>query len=300
MTVADDRVADFASEIDQPERQYATTCLEAAERMPALVGDAERLSCAVQPIMLLVLKLCLGDRPGESIDADAAWAAAAAFARREVLAHRDAGFDVASAARNLALIDRIHTLIGDWPEPDWSNAVIDRVNRTADARRRGSARGQYLSEARDRENESTGPTAGWLLRHPRDHYFLEALRVVSDARLSTCLEEWVSALDPSYDALRAQDWSFELSHAGLVVEARVMGPPLQTWTEPIRAMVLATDRGGAASCSVLALRQVKDPSAPFDGKLCSMLSEERWLICGNRLDDSSVLVGDGTRRIKKG
>jgi hypothetical protein len=299
MTVADDRVADLASEIDRWECEYATGCLEAAERVPAVVGNAERLSCAAQPIMLLVLKLGIGDRTGEGVDNDADWAVAAAFARRVVLAHRDAGFDVASTARNLALIDRIGTLVGDWPEPDWSHAVVDRVSRTADARRRGRARGECLSRVRDRENQSTGTTAGWLLRHPADHYFLQALRVVSDAQLSAYLKDWVAALDLSYAALSAQDWSFELSNASLVAKARVIDPPPPDWTEPIRATVLTTDRGGAPSDSVLALRQVADPQAPFNGRLCSMLADEHWLICGDRLDDSSVLVGDGTRRLQR-
>jgi hypothetical protein len=298
MTIADDRVGDFAGEIDKWERGYATACLEAAERVPAVVGNAELLSLAAQPIMLVVLKLGIGESPGECVDKDADWAVAAAFARRVVLAHRDAGFDAAPTARNLALIDRIGTLVGDWPEPDWSNAVVDRVSRTADARRRGGARGEYLSTARDRENQSTGATAGGLLRRPADHYFLKALRVVSDAELTAYLKEWVAALDPSYEALGAQDWSFELSHAGLVVEARVLDPP-PDWTEPTRALVLAADRGGAPRNSVLELRQVADPHAPFNGRLCSMLADEHWLICGDRLDDGSVLVGNGTRRIQK-
>ena len=55
----------------------------------------------------------------------------------------------------------------------------------------GRARGQQLSNDRKPETASTSTTAGWLLRHPSDHYFSKALEVVSDPLLRTALSEWV-------------------------------------------------------------------------------------------------------------
>lgn len=181
----------------------------------------------------------------------------------------------------------------------WCDAVADGVRRTADACRDGRARGQQLSDDRKPETASTSTTASWLLRHPSDHYFSKALEVVSDPLLHTALSEWVAAVDPSYSALATRDWSIEQSRTDLLAEARVTDAPPTNWTEPAVAMVLNSYRGSIAPGSKLALRQVADPIAAFNGKLFAMLSGERWLVCGDRLGDGSILVCDGTRRIQK-
>ena len=85
----------------------------------------------------------------------------------------------------------------------------------------------------------------------------------------------------------------------VLAEVDVIDAPVANWTEPVSAMVLKSHQGDTALGSTIALRQVADPLAAFNGKLFSMLSGEHWLVCGDRLDDGSILVRDGTRRVQK-
>lgn len=298
MTVADHYVAELAGELDGWGREHAAECLEVVRGWPTGVAQAGLLFYAASPIMLLVLKLGHGDIPGVYLEADAEWATAAAFARQEVLAHQAAGLDHGTVARSLALINRIDSLIGDWPEPDWSALTAARVEGGLEARRSGRARGERLRQERAEERERKPGSAGWFLRHPTDHYFRIALDAVDDPDLWTPLSEWISDFDASYTKLAEQDWSAEESQVGLVAEVRITGPQALKWAEPIRAVVIHQRAGDAPPGSPLDVCQVADPDAQFNGKLVSTLPQERWQICGHRRDDGSILIQDGTRRLQ--
>ena len=210
-----------------------------------------------------------------------------------------AGSDGASTARNLALIDRICALLGDWPEPDWSMSSSFASNqppRHAGAVEREDSSSAKPASARTRRRAR--PLAGDPLRHPSDHYFSKALEVVSDSLLPRC-NEWAAALGSSYGALTTQDWSTEQSPVDVLAEVGVIEAPVADWTERVSPRVLKSQQGDTAPGSTLALRQVADPLAAFNGKLFSMLSGKHWLVCGDRLDDGSILVRDGTRRVQK-
>jgi hypothetical protein len=298
MTVADEFVSELADELDGWRREIAAGCLEAAERLPTGPAEASLLFDVAMPIMLLAVKLGKGDLPGSDLEVDAGWATAAAFARQEVLARQAAGLDHGTAARSLALIDRINALTGDWPEPDWSAATAARVSESMQARRSGRARGQQLRQNRAPEPESEPTTAGWFLRHPTDQRFRIAFNAVRDPGLRAPLGEWISALNASYTTLAKQDWSTEEAQADLVAEVLVTDAQAPRWVEPAKAVVLYGHAGDVQLGSTLAVCQVADPDAQFNGTLVSTLPQERWQICGHRRDDGSILVTDGTRRLQ--
>jgi hypothetical protein len=298
MTVADDYVSDLADELGGWSHEYVADCLEAAEQLPSGLAEASLLFHAARPIMQLVIKLTTGELPGSDLQADAGWTTAAAFARQEVLAHQAAGLDHGTAARSLALIDRINELIGDWREPDWSAATAARVNGSMEARRSGSARGEQLRQDDALERKSEPVTAGWFLRHPTDQYFRRAVDAVHDPGLRAPLSEWISDLDASYTTLAEQDWSAEESHADLVAEVLVTDAQAPPWATPVRVMVLHRHAGDAQPGSSVAVCQVENPDAQFNGTLVSTLPQERWQICGHHRNDGSILVSDGTRRLQ--
>jgi hypothetical protein len=62
--------------------------------------------------------------------------------------------------------------------------------------------------------------------------------------------------------------------------------------------VLHRHAGDAQPGSTLAVCQVENPDAQFNGTLVSTLPQERWQICGHRRDNGSILVSDGTRRLQ--
>ena len=119
-------------------------------------------------------------------------------------------------------------------------------------------------------------------------------------RMQVCghlFSEWISDLDANYTTLAEQDWSAEETQADLVAVVRVTEPRAR-WVEPVQAMVINRRAGDAQPGSTLAVCQVADPHAQFNGTLVSTLPQECWLICGHRRDDGSILVGDGTRRLQ--
>jgi hypothetical protein len=297
MTVADDYVSELAEELGGWSREFAAGCLEEAERLPTGLAEASLLFDVATPIMQLVIKLTNGELPGSDLQADAAWATAAAFARQEVLVHQAAGLDHGTGARSLSLIRRINALTGDWQEPDWSAATAARVNGSMEARRSGYARGQQLRQGHALE-ASEPVTAGWFLRHPGDHYFRRAFDAVHDPGLRAPLSEWISVLDANYTTLAEQDWSTEESHADLVAEVRVTDPQAPRWLEPVQVLVLHRHAGDAQPGTTLSVCRVENSDAQFNGTLVSTLPQERWQICGHRRDDGRILVSDGTRRLQ--
>ena len=167
-----------------------------------------------------------------------------------------------------------------------------------EARRSGRARGPAASPGPCGRAGEEPVTAGWFLRRPRDQYFRRAFDAVHDPGLRAPLSQWISGLDGSYTTLADQDWSAEESRAELVAEVRFTEPQATRWLEPAQAMVLHRLAGDVQRGSTLAVCQVENPGAQFNGTLVSALPRERWRIYGHRRDDGSILVSDGTCRLQ--
>lgn len=101
---------------------------------------------------------------------------------------------------------------------------------------------------------------GWLLRHPADHDFRQARAAVSDPWLSGHLDEWISAADPSYSALAAQDWSAEEDGADLVVEVQLRDPVPLDCKEPAPAGAVTSHRSSASSAQNCGYARSKIPT----------------------------------------
>jgi len=82
----------------------------------------------------------------------------------------------------------------------------------------------------------------------------------------------------------------------IVWEARVLNAKAGAPRKGVRATVTAL-RGDLARFQEVALRAVKDPDRPFDGQLMSVLTEEGWLICAGHLEDGTMVLFDGARRL---
>ncbi len=163
--------------------------------------------------------------------------------------------------------------------------------------RQGRRRGAELRRAHRPEELERPPVAGWLLRHPADHYFRRARITLTDPPLCAPIDAWIAAFAPSYTALAGQDWSAEHTRADLVAEIQLLQPVPDDWNEPVVAAVLATHRGSAPDGATIALRQVADPDAVFNGRCIDLLSGEGWLIWAHVCNDGTFVPGDGTRRI---
>ncbi|HEY5317993.1 MAG TPA: hypothetical protein VIJ20_08430 [Solirubrobacteraceae bacterium] len=296
MTIADDHLAEVGSGMDAWDLEHARALLESVERLPAHLREALVLREASDLVMSLVIKLVAWGEPGVDAARDADWAVSAAMARRSVLTYRAAGLDGAVADSDLALLDRICSLIGSWPEADWAGAVGRRVEELVDARRRGRERGEQLRPSRRPGEQSSVPALAWLLRHPADHYFWRARANISDPWLCAHIDERIADFAPSYEAMADQDWSAEESRSDLVVELEILDVP-PGWKEPVETVVVATHRGGAAIGPELPLHLVADPDAQFNGMLISLLRGERWLTCASLRKDGTALPEDGTRRL---
>ncbi len=99
VTVADDHLAQIGAVLDDWDRDDAG--LPAHNPLPESVERAYALLEALQPIIRVATKLGVGPAPGAPDEVDASWAASAALARRDVLAHQTAGIDRGLAANNL-------------------------------------------------------------------------------------------------------------------------------------------------------------------------------------------------------
>ncbi len=174
----------------------------------------------------------------------------------------------------------------------------DRVSELVDARKRGRQRGIELRKLRE-SDPSTDPQdhvpIGWLLRHPTDYWLRQAAPTVADFECRTLIEAQIELLAPNYQQLCELDWSAEEAAAQIVCEAAVPHAKQGASREAMRAIVTAAFKGNLAIDQQVALRTVDDPDGPFNGKLMSVLSGERWPICADHLEDGTQLPLDGTR-----
>jgi hypothetical protein len=133
VTVADDHLVEIGpADFDAWDYEHAIQLLERAQALPDAARDAHLLYGAAHPIVHFMISLRAHGLPGSELARDAPTAASVAFARRTVHANRSAGLNGRSAERNLRLLDRICSLIGEWPEPEWSETVRRTVERFED------------------------------------------------------------------------------------------------------------------------------------------------------------------------
>lgn len=298
VTVADDQLARIGSVLDDWNREEAG--LPQRGRPTDSVEQAYGLVEALQPIIAVTLKLGIGPAPGVAPDEDATWAVSVALARRDVRTGQAAGIDHGLAANNLRLLERVDALIGTRDDPGWDQLVRDRVSELVDARTRARQRGLELRKRRESHPLADLPEpvpVGWLLRHPTDYWLRQAAPTVADLECRTLIDAQIELLAPNYQHLRELDWSTEEAAAQIVCEAAVLHAEQGASRQPIRAIVTATFKGDFALDQQVALRTVEDPDGPFNGKLMSVLTGERWLICADQLKDRTLLPLDGTRRL---
>lgn len=254
---------------------------------------------ALRPINSITIKLGVGPAPGSDPDEDATWAACVALARRDVLAHQTAGIDHGLAANNLRLLQRVDVLLGARHTPGWDQLVRHRVSELVDARKQGRQRGMEFSRLRESdpsaERQEQLPV-GWLLRHPTDYWLRLAAPTVADFECRRLIEAQMDVLAPLYRLFCELDWSAEEAAADVVCDVRVLNAERGALREAVLAIVTALFKGDVALDEQVALRAVEDPHGPFNGKLMSVLTGERWLICADQLDDGTLLPLDGTRR----
>jgi hypothetical protein len=303
MTVADDYLAQIgAADFDAWEHEDAAQFVAGAKSGPRdrrndAVREARLLSTAAQPVVQFIISLPVAGMPGVDLARDADLAASAAFNRRTVLSYQSAGLNGRFAERNLRLLDRVCALIGQWPEPDWSETVRRRVERLGEARRAGRERGKRLREAGRMPDPPSEPSVAWLLRHPGDHWFRHARPAITDAMLGAMIDDWIAEFAPSYATLAGEDWSAEEGKADLVADIALAEEVHSGWNQPVRAVVLDKRQGSVQIGSELPLRLVPTGDGPFNGTLIAVLPGEHWRTCGSLLADGSLLPADGTRRL---
>jgi hypothetical protein len=296
VTVADDHLARFGAVLDDLDREDAPWDVD--QSVPDCAREALASFEALRPIIPIVLELGFAGAPGAEADADASWAARIALARRQALAVQAGGIDHGLALDNLRLLDRIETLIGVWPE-DWGDVVRCRVQGLVDAAQRGAQRGTELRQSRQHPEVEDGPSVGWLLRHPTDHWLRAALPTVSDPVSRVLIEAQIATLAPSYQALCRLDLSGEEAEADTICEIQIVDASPGRWEEPASAVVIAAIKGDAPVGEHISVRLVEDPGGPFNGTLVSFLPDQRWRICARMLEDGSFLPLDGTRRLAR-
>jgi hypothetical protein len=297
MTVADDHLAEVGADLDGWAVEATRDLLASVADSPAHEREALLLRWASLPMMSSVIRLTGGPPPGWNHADDAEWAASLALARRQVLANRSAGLDAGMTDRSLRLLGWLQTRIRAWPEPEWQADVRHRVEGLVEASRRGRRRGQQLRHDRGQKRPPQ-TEAGWMLRHPADHYFWQARTRATSPDLREQLDEWITAFAPSYQALVDQDWTAEQNRADLVVELQLNDDVPPDWTEPAPAVVRAVHRGNITPGSQLRLGRVEDPDAAiFNGTLVSLVAGESWLVCARDSVDGTLIPVDGTRRL---
>ncbi len=295
MGIADVYLAEVGAPADEWERESVAELVEYLRDVPALVRDEELLRAAAHPVVTFMIKFALGLWPGTDPSQDADWAATAALARCEIAVQRDVGIDTGLGDLNLGVLEWIEARIGRSEDQGFASLVRASVDGLLDAGWRGRERGRKLSEAREPQTLTVVDAAGWLLRHPGDHYFRLARAIASDDRLCELLDAQIALLASSYDRLAAQHDAH--NQAELILELGVLAPVGSGWVEPVATTVLAADVGDVSAGDHLGLRLVADPAATFNGKLISVRAGERWLICAHRLQDGTIVPHDGTRRI---
>jgi hypothetical protein len=300
MSVADSYLVELGAPADAWAREAAVTLMESQRADPDVVFDEERLLAAAQPMFRFMIRFAAGLRPETDVAEDVTWVATAALARRQVAINSEAGIDGGMADLNLAVLDWIDSRIGGGGDRDFRSRVREEIDGLLDASRRGRQRGAELRALREREGRpdplsSSSTTAGFLLRHPNDHYFRAARAAVSDEDLCELLDAQIAVMAASYDRLIAGTSSCDKGE--LVVELQVGDTPHHGWTEPVPTTVVAVAVGAATVGDQIGLRLVAGPDAAFNGTLISVRAGERWLTCGDLLQDGTIIPRDRTRRV---
>jgi hypothetical protein len=294
VSVADDELAEVASELDAWDREDPSSWAF-DDRLPECAREGLALLEAVRPIIPIVLKLGAGQEPGADATEDASWAASIALARRTVLAQLAAGIDHALGSDSLRLLNRLDAMVGEWSE-DWEDVSRRRVRELVDAGRRGRQRGQELREQRHDIEPHSHFNIGWLLRHPTDHYLRLATATVADSEMRVLIENQIARLAPSYQELCDLNWTTEEAVADVICEMQVLATSPGSWTKPMSALVTMPIKGNTSIGEQITVRLVERLGGPFNGTLVSFLAGERWLTCARELEDGTLLPLDGTRR----
>ena len=299
MTVADAHLAEIGpADFDAWDYEHGSQLIEQARTLPDAARQAHLLYWAARPLVHFMISLPVHGLPGAELARDATTSALAALNRRTVHAYRCAGINGRFAKRNLRLLDRICSLIGQWPEPEWTATARRRVEQLAKAKRRGRERGQRLRNARpERDRAPKPPHIPWMLCHPNDHWFRRASPSIIDPVIAAAIDEWIAEFAPSYATLAGADWRAEESSADVVIDIQLHVQITPDWNEPLPATVDAQHRGSIQSACEVRLHQVPVGDGPFNGTLLSVLPHERWRVCGSLLADRSIVPEDGTRRL---
>ncbi|MGI8712739.1 MAG: hypothetical protein ACR2NR_06050 [Solirubrobacteraceae bacterium] len=298
MGIADRHLVEVGAPCDAWDREHAVTIAQWLRDADPVVGDVELLHHAAHPVTMFMINLMLEQWPGTDASADAELTAAAALSRRQIVVFRAAGIDGGMADLNLAVLDWIGARIRGQDDPEFASLVRERVDGLLDAGRRGRERGRRLRESSGPSEAptSSSTSAGWLLRHPTDHYVRSARAHATDDRLCALLDGQIDLLAGSYARLAAGHVAID--QAELVVELEVLAPVAHGWSEPVATTVLATQTPSVSVSDRLGLRLVPDPDAKtFNGTLISVRGGERWLVCAHRLPDGTIVPDDGTHRI---
>jgi hypothetical protein len=297
MGIADIHLAEAGEPRDEWDREHAVEIAQWLRDADPVLRDAELLYWAAQPVIGQMIHL-MHRWPGTDASEDAELTAAVALSRRQIVVFRAAGIDGGMADLNLAVLDWVDAQMQWRDDPEFASLVRARVDGLLDAGRRGRARGRMRRQTSSspKAPRSSSNLAGWLLRHPTDHYFRSARANSTDNRLRALIDAQIDLLGDRY--VRLADGHVATNQAGLVAELEVLAPVAHDWREPVATTVVATQTLSVSIGDQLGLRLVADPDAEtFNGTLISVRGGERWKTCAHRLKDGTVVPDDGTRRI---
>ncbi len=297
MGIADVHLAEVGAPCDEWDREGAVKIMQSLSDADPVLRDAELLYWAAHPVVRLMIDVMLDRSPAIDVSEAAELTAAAALSRRQIAVFRAAGIDGGMADLNLAILDWVDAQAEVQDGPEYALLVRERIDGLLDAGRRGRERGRRLRQSSEaRRLPKSSFSAGWLLRHPTDHYFRSARANTTDDRLSAVIDAQVDLLADSYQRLTARQ--IDTNRVELVVELEVLAPVGHGWTEPVATTVVASQTPSVSVGDRLGLRLIPDPEATsFNGTLVSVRGGERWLTCAHRLQDGTIVPEDGTRRI---
>jgi len=297
MGIGDLHLAAVGAPCDEWDREHAAEIMQSLPDADPALREAELLYWAAHPVVRLMIDLMLDRSPATDVSEAAELTAAAALSRRQIAVFRAAGVDGGMADLNLAVLDWVDAQANGQDGPEYALLVRERVDGLLDASRRGRERGRRLRQSSGAPQlPRSSFTAGWLLRHPTDHYFRSARANTIDDRLLALIDAQIDLLADSYQRLAARQ--VDTNQPELVVELKVLAPVVHGWTEPVATTVLASQTPSVSVGDRLGLRLVPDPEArSFNGTLVSVRGGERWLTYAHRLQDGTIVPEDGTRRI---
>jgi hypothetical protein len=297
MGAGDVHLAEVGAPCDEWDREDAVEIMRSLRDADPVLREAESLYWAAHPVVRLMIDLMLDRSPATDVSEAAELTAAAALSRRQIAVFRTAGIDGGMADLNLAVLDWVDAQAHGQDGPEYALLVRERVDGLLDASRRGRERGRRLRQSSGAPQPSRSSlSAGWLLRHPTDHYFRSARANSTDDRLVALIDAQIDLLADSYQRLAARQ--VDTHQPELVVDLEVLEPVERGWTEPVATTVLASQTRSVSVGDRLGLRLVPDPKATsFNGTLVSVRGGERWLTYAHRLEDRTIVPEDGTRRI---